>query len=197
MRGTKQGSVSVKIGYIRVSTRDQSTARQEDAAEARCDELVVEKVSAVANARPEFDALLGRLGKGDSLVVLSLDRAFRSTLDALTVAGKLEERGVEFEIVQLGVETATPRGRLIFTMMSAPAEFERKQLLARTEEGRASARRRGVKFGRKPALTREQVAKARRDIEEGRESVATMARVLKVHRSTLYRALGSTQSVKE
>ena len=72
-----------------------------------------------------YDAL-ERLGEGDSLVVLSLDRAFRSTLDALTVAGKLEERGVEFEIVQLGVDTATPGGRLVFTIMSALAEFERK-----------------------------------------------------------------------
>ena len=180
----------MKIGYIRVSTRDQNTARQEDALEARCDELVVEKISAVAAARPRFDGLLKRLGEGDSLVVLSLDRAFRSTLDALTVAGRLEERGVEFEIVQLGVDTATPGGRLVFTIMSALAEFERKQLLARAEEGRAAARRRGVKFGRKPTLTRAQIDKAKREVEEGRETVATMARLLKVHRSTLYRALG-------
>ena len=197
MRDANWAIPALKIGYIRVSTRDQNTARQEDALEARCDELVVEKVLAVADARPQFDALLERLGEGDSLVVLSLDRAFRSTLDALTVAGRLEERGVEFEIVQLGVDTATPGGRLVFTIMSALAEFERKQLLARAEEGRVAARRRGVKFGRKPTLSREQIAKAKRDIGEGRETVATMARVLKVHRSTLYRALGSTQPVKE
>ncbi len=73
----------MKIGYIRVSTREQNMSRQVDGLTGHCDELVTETVSAVADSRPEFESLIERLQEGDSLVVWSLDRAFRSVMDAL------------------------------------------------------------------------------------------------------------------
>ncbi|WP_297339337.1 recombinase family protein, partial [Pseudophaeobacter sp.] len=109
----------MKIGYLRVSTEDQNIARQADALRPICDELHVETLSAVAKSRPVFEAVLAKLTAGDTLVVWDLDRAFRNTKDALIHADNLQERGVNFQIVSLGVDTATADGRLAFTVVAA------------------------------------------------------------------------------
>ena len=118
----------MKIGCLRVSTEDQNIARQSDALRPICDELRVETLSAVAKSRPIFEALLAGLKVGDTLVVWDLDRAFRNTKDALIHADSLKERGVNFQIVSLGVDTVTADGRLAFTVVAAVAEHERNRL---------------------------------------------------------------------
>lgn len=150
-----------KIGYIRVSTQEQRPDRQIIGLEDLCDELHVEKLSATSRRRPVYEQLLGSLQPGDTLVVWDLDRAFRSVIDALTQAELLKARGVEFEIVNLQVDTATPAGMLVYTLMSAMAEFERSNLARRTREGVAAARQRGVRLGRPPKLNPAQIASAR------------------------------------
>ena len=179
----------MKYGYIRVSKKDQNTARQVDGLKLLCDKLTQEKISATAKERPKFTALLTRLKKGDALIVWSLDRAFRSTVDAIQQADKLRARGIDFVIVDLNVDTATPSGMLVYSVMAAMAQFERENLIERTKQGLISAKKRGVRLGRPPALTPAQIKKAKEDIETGRESGASMAALFSVNRSTLFRAL--------
>ncbi len=179
----------MKYGYIRVSKDDQNTARQVDGLKKLCDKLNIEKIGATAKERPKFEKLLSRLKKGDTLAVWSLDRAFRSTVDAIQQADKLRERGINFMIVDLNVDTSTPSGMLVYSVMAAMAQFERENLIERTTQGLEAAKKRGVRLGRPPALSPVQIAKAKKEINAGRESVASMAALFRVDRSTLFRAL--------
>ncbi len=160
-----------RIGYIRVSKDEQKPARQIDGLQSICDELRIEQgVSATAKTRPIFDQILVELEKGDTFTVWDLDRAFRSTVDAVMTADALRERGINFQIVNLSVDTSTPAGKLVYTVMAAQAEFERTNLIKRTKEGMASAKRRGIHVGRPPALSREQVMHVRELRAEGKRA---------------------------
>lgn len=131
-----------KFGYVRVSTKDQNPDRQIDALRPLCDRLFIERCSA-AKHRPVFDKLLKLLKSGDTLVVWDLDRAFRSTIDALTHAEDLRNRDIAFQVVTLGFDTNTEDGRLFYTIVAAFAEHERRRLSRRTKEGLEVARRKG------------------------------------------------------
>ena len=123
----------VKIGYLRVSTQEQRPDRQIDGLQSRCDRLYIETLSAVSPSRPVFEGVIAGLQPGDTLVVWDLDRAFRSVVDAVTQADRLRTKGVEFEIANLQIDTGTPAGMLIYTVMSAFAEFERRTIIQRTQ----------------------------------------------------------------
>ena len=184
----------MKIGYLRVSTEDQNEDRQIDGLVALCDEMHVEKLSAVAQCRPIFEAVLAKLKKGDTLVVWSLDRAFRSTVEAIQQAEDLRKREIEFQIVNLGADTSSADGMLIFTVIAAMAEHERKRLSERTKQGLEAARNRGVKLGPKRKMTDRQVRNAAEKLKAGSISVASLAKGYGVHPWTLRRninALGS------
>lgn len=177
----------MKYGYIRVSRKDQDTSRQIVKLSGICDELHEEKISAVAKKRPVFDVLVEKLVKGDTLVVLDLDRAFRSTIDAIDAADRLKERGIHFKIVNLDVDTTTEAGQLVYTMMAALAQFERKTLVRRTKEGLDAARKRGTKLGR-PATSEEKIRLITKMHGEGTNK-AEIARALGLHVRTVYRVL--------
>ena len=141
--------MSKTIGYLRVSTDKQTTARQADALEGLCDELRIEpSMSATAKKRPVFSELLKDLAEGDTLVLWDLDRAFRSAEDALRVRRMLMGRGVLMRIMTLHVDPYTETGGFIYTVMAASAELERIRLIRRTKEGIAAARKRGKRVGR-------------------------------------------------
>lgn len=178
-----------KIGYIRVSTQDQRVDRQILGLQDVCSELHVEQLSAVSRHRPVYEAVLERLKPGDTLVVWDLDRAFRSVVDALQQIDALRARGIEFQIASLMVDTATPAGMLVYTVMSAFAEFERNTLAQRTREGLAAARRRGVRLGRPPKLTVKQLAYARKRLSRPGVTRAAVAQELGVAPWTLTRSL--------
>jgi len=178
----------MKIGYIRVSTKDQNQARQIEALEAYCDEIRMEQGSA-NKSRPVFDKVLKELKAGDTLVILDLDRAFRSTVDALLTLDRVKEQGADFHIINQNIDTNSDVGAVIFGVLALLAEFELQTLKRRTREGLDAARGRGVRLGRPPSLTKKQIEHARKQIESGSETTATMAVVLNVHRSTLSRAL--------
>lgn len=179
----------MKLGYIRVSTRDQNTARQLSALREECDELLIERASATAKKRPVFEAALARLEPGDTFVILDLDRAFRSTVDAILTAERLRENSTSLKIINADIDTASEWGEVIYGLMALLAQFERKMIKRRTKEGLDAARRAGRKLGPKYKLTREQLAHAKRLIDDGQETVASMARTYGVHRSTLGRRL--------
>lgn len=165
----------MKIGYLRVSTESQKEDRQEDGLKALCDELYVEKISAVSKTRPVYQQVLEKLQPGDTLVVLDIDRAFRSTVDALLEVEKLRRRYIEFHIVNLNVDTATPSGMLIYTVMAAFSQFERQMLIERTKQGMIAAKLRGKRIGRPRNPILEHVVLAHSAIEAGEFTLDEMA----------------------
>lgn len=181
------------IGYLRVSRGDQCPDRQIDGLSAVCDELHLEQgVSATAKKRPVFDATIRGLQPGDTLVVWDLDRAFRSTVDAITTAKALNARGIHLRIVTLHVDTSTPAGRLVYAMLAAAAEYEREVLIERTRQGLAAARRRGVRLGRPRKLSSNDVLKAQKQLRSSSETLCSVASTFGCSRHTLSRALRST-----
>ena len=182
----------MKIGYLRVSTEEQRPDRQIDALEPICDELHIERLSACAKRRPIYEQVTETLEPGHSFVIWDLDRAYRSAKDALIQLDKLHARGIEIEIASLGIDTATPHGKLIYTVVSALAEFERHQLSERTKQGMEAARKRGKQIGRPPKLSEEDIRWARNEIQTMGYSKALVARQMGVDVSTVARALKST-----
>lgn len=139
----------MKFGYIRTSTDKQVADRQIDILKGACDKLYIENgVSAVKKNRPVYDAMLAEMKVGDILVVVSLDRAFRSVLDALNELEKLHGRDIEFLSITQSFQTTTPEGKLMYTIIAALAEWERSILSERTKQGMEAARRRGKHIGR-------------------------------------------------
>ena len=179
----------MKIGYLRVSLEDQKEDRQADGLKDLCDEIYVEKVSGASKKRPVYQQVIEKLKAGDTLVVWDLDRAFRSTVDALLEAEKLRQREVEFQIVNLNVDTATPSGQLIYTVMAGFAQFERENLIKRTKEGMAAAKLRGVHIGRPYKLTMEEVILAHSRIQSGQSTLGNMAAHFGCSKETLSQSL--------
>jgi len=180
------------IGYARVSTDDQDLSLQRTTLrEAGCRRLYEEKLSGARRDRPELARLLDQLREGDVLVVSRLDRLARSTRDLLEMAELLKEAGAGLRsLAEPWADTTSAAGRMVLTVFAGIAEFERALIHQRTSAGREAAKRRGVRFGRPPVLSAEQVLLARRLVGEG-TSVRVAARMLGCHHATLYRALGS------
>lgn len=178
-----------RIAYLRVSTAEQCADRQIDGLKEISDELHIETLSAVASRRPIYEQLVARLEPGDKLVVWSLDRAFRCARDALNEVHRLREQGIHFHMVDLQLDTTTPHGKLIFTVMCGIAEFERDFLIQRTKEGIAAARARGKRIGRPPKMTAGQIREARHRIAVLNESHDLVAADYGVVPWTLTRAI--------
>jgi DNA invertase Pin-like site-specific DNA recombinase len=179
----------MKLGYLRVSTEEQRPDRQIDALEPLCDKLYIEYSSAVAKKRPIFEEVMAALKPGDTFVVWDLDRAFRSTIDALMQAEKLHQRGIEFQIVTLGVDTSTAHGKLVYTVIAAFAQHERDHLSERTKQGLEAAVKRGSVLGRKPKISCQQAALAKAKFDSGTHTMAELAALHGVHPRTLSRRI--------
>ena len=141
-----------RIGFVRVSTPSQLTDRQVIQLEECCDELRIEHTSAVAKERPVFDQLLQDLQSGDTLVVVDLDRAFRSAIDALLTAQNLRDRGIAFDMLTFPIDVHSDMGEVFYGILALFAQFERRIIRRRTKEGLQAARRRGVRLGRPTKL---------------------------------------------
>ena len=128
---------------------------------------------------------------GDVVVVSRLDRLARSTRDLLEIAEQLKEAEAGLRSLhEPWADTTSPAGRMVLTVFAGIAEFERELIHERTRSGRVAAKARGVRFGRPPKLTADQIALAQRLVGEG-ASVPEASKILNVHRATLYRALRS------
>src|SRR5438128_5884702 len=179
----------MKIGYCRVSTDDQNPALQLTALKrAGCRKIFTDKATGAHVARPELAKCLKALKAGDVLVVWKLDRLGRSLRDLIALLDDLQARDVGFRSLTESIDTATPTGRTMWQMVGILAEFERSLIQERTQAGRAAAVARGVKLGRKPKLSPQQVAHARKLLEQG-EGRRDIARLLKVSWRTVERAL--------
>src|SRR5438105_2357831 len=144
----------MNIGYARVSSKEQNLDLQMDALnKAACVRIYPEKVSGANRERPEFERMLDHLRAGDTVIVWSLDRLARSTLDLLSTIETITKRGAAFRSVcEPWADTTTPAGTMILTIFAGIAQFERSLIHERTSAGREAAKRRGVKFGRPSAL---------------------------------------------
>jgi len=179
----------MKIGYARVSTTDQNPALQLAALKKEgCKKIFTDKLSGVLRKRPELDKCLKQLNPGDVLVVWKLDRLGRSLRDLITLLDDLKGQGVRFKSLTEAIDTHTPTGRAMWQMIGVLAELERSLISERTRAGREAAVKRGVKMGRKPKLSPQQLAQARTLIDNG-ESPTQVAKLLNVARSTLYVSL--------
>ena len=182
------------IGYARVSTKQQATDRQEVdllAAGVRRDDLYVDHgVSGARASRPEFDRALDAIQDGDTLVVTTLDRLGRSTQNMLAFAEGLRSRSAGLRVLNLGggdVDTSTPMGAMVFTVMSALAQMELDIKRERITDSVAKRRTAGGDLGGRPKkVSDRQIRNALHLIEEG-ESTAQVLRDLGLTRSTFYR----------
>lgn len=182
------------IGYARVSTRQQSTDRQQAdllAAGVRRDDLYIDHgVSGARASRPQFDQALDALIKGDTLVITTLDRLGRSTQNMLAFADELRSRGAGLRVLNLGggdVDTATPIGSMLFTIMAALAQMEHEIKRERVTDSITKRRDAGKDLGGRPRrVTDSQIRSAIRLVEGG-EPAAQVARDLGMSRATFYR----------
>jgi DNA invertase Pin-like site-specific DNA recombinase len=187
---------SMRIGYGRVSTRDQNPDAQEDALkEAGCDRIFVDKASGKLASRPELDKALIAAREGDQFVVTKLDRLGRSLKNLIELVDRLKEQKVGLVILDQGIDTSTNMGRMFFQILGAIAEFEHAMMVERTHDGLAAARARGRVGGRKQALKPRQVKLAQEMYDElgsdgkRKHTVQDIADELGVARTTIYRYL--------
>ena len=178
----------MRYGYARVSTGGQSVAAQTEALTAAGAEKVFKETASGAKTdRAQLQRLLKMLDERDVLLVTRLDRLARSTRDLLNTLALIAEKKAGFRSLgDTWADTTTPHGRLILTVLAGLAEFERELIRARTGEGRARAKARGVKLGRKFKLTPHQQKEARWRREKG-ETLMDIARSYNVSHSTISR----------
>lgn len=179
------------IGYARVSTRDQDLSNQEAQLRAAgCGKVFAEKITGTRRARPQLDRMLDHLRAGDVIVVTRLDRLARSIRDLLDIVERIRDAGAGLRsLAEPWADTTTPAGRMVLTVFGGMAEFERSLIVERTSSGRAAAKARGTKFGRKPTLTPAQLDHIYRLADEGNTSMQEIAALFGIHRSTLFRLL--------
>lgn len=177
------------FGYARVSTEAQNLDRQLDALEKYgVDMIYNEKMSGTKKNRPELTKLLDRITEGDTVVVESLSRLGRSTKDLIELTEIFQSKGVNLVSLKESIDTNSPTGKLLFTLMSAIAQFERDVIADRTREGLKAARARGRTGGR-PRADPEQVKKAVKLYKTEQYSVKEIEELTGIKKSTLYRNL--------
>ena len=192
-----------QIGYARVSTKTQVTDRQQTdllAAGVRRDDLYIDHgVSGARASRPQFDAAINALHEGDTLVVTTLDRLGRSTANLLALPSELKQRGAALRVLNLGgdnVDTSTPMGAMMFTVMAALAQMELEIKRERITDSVSKRREAGKDLGgRKLQFTPSQIQNAQRLIDAG-ESATQVAKDMGMSRATLYRRIATTNTVQ-
>ena len=177
----------MKIGYIRVSTQEQNTIRQEVMMEQLgVEELYIDKASGKNTDRPELKKMMAYVRRGDTVIVESISRFARNTRDLLNLMEQLSAKGVEFVSKKEAIDTTTPTGKFMLTVFGAVAELEREYILQRQREGIEIAKQQGRYKGRKPLTHpgfQEIVARWRR----GELTAAEASRRLGMSKATFYR----------
>lgn len=183
------------IGYARVSTTGQSLEAQLEALKkAGAERTFQEKASGVKQDRPELLTLLDYVREGDTVIVTKLDRVARSTKHLLEIVDNLHKKGVTFKVLNIDLDTSTPTGKLMLTMLGAIATFEREMMLERQAEGIAIAKAKGTYKGRKPTA-REKASEIIRLVKEGMNK-EEVSRNLEISRASVFRVLKDAELTK-
>ena len=179
------------FGYARVSTEQQNLDRQLDMLNRYgVDYIFNEKMTGTKRDRPELNKLLDRLMVGDTVVVESLSRLGRSTKDLIELVELFEKKQVHLVSLKEQIDTSTSAGKLLFTLMSAIAQFERDVIAERTREGLNAARARG-RVGGRPRTNEQKVRQAVKLYQTGQYSVREIEELTGVKKSTLYRSINT------
>lgn len=177
----------MNIGYIRVSTQEQNTIRQEVLMqELGVDEVYIDRMSGKNTNRPELKKMMDYVRRGDTVIVESISRFARNTRDLLELVERLTAKGVEFVSKKEAIDTTTPTGKFMLTIFGAVAELEREYILQRQREGIAIAKEQGRYTGRKPRQAPDfdrVVAQWRR----GEITAVEAMRTLEMSKTTFYR----------
>ena len=181
-----------KVGHARVSSVGQSLDVQIEKL-STCDKLFEEKRSGATDARPQLKHCLDYVREGDQLIVTRIDRLARSTLDLCQIAENLREKGADLVVLDQNIDTSDATVRLLFNMFGAIGQFETEIRAERQMDGIKRAKDRGIQFGKRPALTVDQVAELRDKRNQG-----TLIEDLMAHyglsKATIYRYLGSREA---
>lgn len=181
------------IGYARTSTLDQKAGlegQERDLHKAGCDKVFTEQVSSVdVTARQKLTEALEYIRDGDTLVVTKLDRLARSVAHLHEILTVITKKGAALKILDMGIDTSTPTGKLMLNIMGGVAEFERSIMLERQREGIAKAKAQGKYKGRAPTAMR-QADKVRQLHGEGKTAVE-IAEATGISRASVYRCLSA------
>jgi len=181
------------VGYARTSTLEQVAgfeAQLKELKAAGCEKLFREQVSSVA-VRAQLQAALEFVREGDILVATKLDRLTRSVADLMTIIQALEEKRAGLRVLNLGMDTQTPTGRLMLMVLGGIAQFEREMMLERQREGIAKAKAQGKYRGRRPIATEKRDAVLR--LAAGGMTKARIAGEVNIGEATVYRILASVK----
>lgn len=181
----------MKIGYARVSTKDQNLNLQIEALQkAGCKKIFEEKISGSTKNRPELDKMIEQFRSGDELYVWRLDRLGRSLKHIIDLVLSLSEKGIIIKGLTDGVDTSTINGRLFLNLMASLAEYERELIRERTKAGLQSARARGRLGGRPKGYSKETISKLllmRSVYKDSKKSPEEIYTALNLTRATFYR----------
>ncbi len=177
----------MKIGYIRVSTQEQNTVRQEVLMETLgVDEVYIDHMSGKSTDRPELKKMMEYVRQGDTVIVESISRFARNTRDLLELVEQLTAKGVEFVSKKEAIDTTTPSGKFMLTIFGAVAELERDYILQRQQEGIAIAKAQGKYKGRKP-IERPDFERVAAAWRKGELTATQAMRQLGMSKATFYR----------
>lgn len=184
----------MKVGYVRVSTQGQNTARQEVLMqELGVDRVFIDRQSGKDTSRPELKKMMDFVREGDVVIVESISRFARCTKDLLDLVEQLAAKNVDFVSKKESLDTSTPSGRFVLTIFGAVAQLEREYLLQRQKEGIAIAKQEGKYKGRKP-LVRPNLESVVTAWENGEITAAEAVRQLDMSRSTFYRIVRKSKN---
>ncbi|TNM65068.1 recombinase family protein [Aliirhizobium smilacinae] len=178
------------IGYARTSTLDQTyglDAQLHELEAAGCEKVFKEQLSSVDKERPELTRALDYAREGDVFVITKLDRLARSMTDLVRIKDTLEAKGVTLKILNLNIDTSTPTGKLMLSLLGSIAEFERDIMLERQREGIARAKADGKYKGRAPTAQRK--ADDVKRLKAGGKTAEQIVVELGISRSSVFRAL--------
>lgn len=186
----------MKIGYARVSTIEQNLDRQLIALkEAGAEKIYSEKITGTTTARPELQRMLAELQAGDTVIVKELTRVSRSTLDMLSLVEQITAKGSYIKSLNENwLDTSSPSGKLMLTVLGGIAQFERELMLQRCNEGREVAKSKGTKFGR-PKINDKRIDHALELYKSGTMSIRKICEVMGVSKTTLCRRIAESKEV--
>lgn len=186
----------MKIGYIRVSTQEQNTIRQEVLMhELGVDEVYIDHMSGKNTNRPELQRMMEYVRRGDTVIVSEISRFARNTRDLLDLVERLTEKGVEFVSRKEAIDTTTPTGKFMLTIFGAVAELEREYILQRQREGIAIAKAQGKYTGRKPMQPLD-FDRVIGQWKRGELTAVEAMQILRMSKTTFYRRVKQSTSIR-